>query len=77
MPSVKTAIRRVSETVRRTRSIVGIPWSTTGVGAIFGDDLASCLRRGARVGRGVSMVASEGLDVIGGESVAAMRVSPN
>ena len=76
IPKVRTAIRRVSANVRRTRSIVGIPRPTTGVGALFGDDLASCLSREAGVGRGMSMVANARLDVHGAESVAVTQRSP-
>lgn len=62
MPKVKMATRRVSETVRRTRSIVGMPSPTTGVGAIFGGDLASCLTREAGLELGLSMVAIGGVE---------------
>jgi hypothetical protein len=48
--------------VRRTRSIVGMPWPTMGVGAIVWGGLASCLRRAAVLVRGVSIVAIGGLD---------------
>ena len=56
IPKVKMATRRVSERVRRTRSIVGMPWPTSGSADIFEGVMASLLRRKAGLVRGVSMV---------------------
>lgn len=76
MPRVKTAIRRVSETVRRTRSIVGMLRSTTGEGAVFGARMTSRLLRARSAVRELCMVAIGGWWSHRGESVAAMRVGP-
>ena len=77
MPRVKTAIRSVSETVRRTRSIVGMPRSTTGEGANFGACMTSHWLPARSVVRELCMVAIGGWDVIGGESAATKCLAPN
>ena len=77
MPRVKTAIRSVSETVRRTRSIVGMLRATTGEGAGFGARMTSRWLTARSVVRERCMVTIGGWDVIGGESAAAMCLVPN
>lgn len=77
MPRVKTAIRSVSETVRRTRSIVGMLRSTTGEGDDFGIRMTSRWLAARSVVRELCMVTIGGWDVIGGESAAAMCLAPN